>query len=74
MGQELNLDGNRLNGSLPELGSTELRELHLGSNHLVGPLPSRWYLPRLHTLNLENNGLSGPLPDLHQQVVGVMSS
>ena len=67
----LQLEGNRLIGSLPEAwgaSATALRQLRLAGNNLTGPIfPPAWLqpgrLPSLEALDLAGNtGLAGSLP------------
>lgn len=61
----LKLGGNRLTGTIPDLGAlTHLEELALTSNLLTGPVPDLGAFSRLTTLALSHNRLSGPIPDL----------
>ncbi|KAK2972202.1 hypothetical protein RJ640_030747, partial [Escallonia rubra] len=62
--EELWLDGNSLNGPIPDLSNlVNLKILHLENNQLTGPLPScLGSLPSLTELNVENNSLSGIIP------------
>jgi len=63
--EEVHLQGNLLNGSIPtELGELKnLRTVDLSFNALVGPMPS-WSAPllSLQGLLLSNNHLSGNIP------------
>ena len=61
----LKLGGNRLSGTIPDLGAlTHLEELALTSNLLTGPVPDLGAFSRLTTLLLSHNRLTGPIPDL----------
>jgi uncharacterized protein YjbI with pentapeptide repeats len=62
--QRLDLSHNSLSGHIPpELGNTDIFELHLSSNNLSGPIPPELgNLPILLDLDLSNNNLSGPIP------------
>ncbi|GFP96070.1 probable LRR receptor-like serine/threonine-protein kinase at1g67720 [Phtheirospermum japonicum] len=58
---ELWLDGNSLNGTIPDMsGLVNLKILHLENNQLTGPLPSS--LGNLQELYIQNNSLSGEIP------------
>jgi Leucine-rich repeat (LRR) protein len=62
----LNLQGNRLTGSIPdELGNLpNLRTLSLGSNRLIGAIPGvLGELDALTELVLDSNRLTGSIPD-----------
>ncbi|RKZ74152.1 MAG: hypothetical protein DRQ57_11990 [Gammaproteobacteria bacterium] len=62
----LNLNQNRLKGSLPDLSAlTHLEELNLSENRLSGSLPDFSSLTQLKVLALRNNQFSGPLPALN---------
>ncbi|KAK0579091.1 hypothetical protein LWI29_020876 [Acer saccharum] len=62
----LSLEFNKLEGLLPPQvfwNLTNLRILSLGSNYLVGPVPSSiGYLTNLWSLDLSNNSFNGPIP------------
>jgi len=65
----LNLDNNKLVGSLPPFGMSEfpmpyLVEINLSGNQLSGFIPAEDYinLPLLQILNLSNNQLTGGVP------------
>ena len=62
--QYLNLNGNRLTGSIPaELGNTNLQGLYLDDNQLTGSIPSQLgNLANLKGLSLSNNRLTGSIP------------
>eukprot|EP00002_Diphylleia_rotans_P008751 TRINITY_DN1873_c0_g2_i3.p1 TRINITY_DN1873_c0_g2~~TRINITY_DN1873_c0_g2_i3.p1 ORF type:complete len:1109 (-),score=121.51 TRINITY_DN1873_c0_g2_i3:313-3639(-) len=55
--EELNLENNRLEGSIPELNMPKLRILNLNLNQLQGVIPD-FDLPKLTLLNLANNQLT----------------
>ena len=62
----LDLSHNRLTGALPRKLSlcSEVVEIHLGSNYLVGGIPSEYgELRKLETLTLQNNILDRSLPE-----------
>ncbi|KAK6160322.1 hypothetical protein DH2020_003703 [Rehmannia glutinosa] len=61
---ELWLDGNSLNGTIPDMSDlVNLKILHLENNRLTGPLPSYLgNLPYLQELYIQNNSLSGEIP------------
>ncbi|KAH6798721.1 Leucine-rich repeat protein kinase family protein [Perilla frutescens var. frutescens] len=61
---ELWLDGNSLNGTIPDMsGLVNLKILHLENNQLTGPLPSYLgNLPYLQQLYIQNNSFSGGIP------------
>ncbi len=61
--EQLDLTGNNLNGTLPDLNLSNLEELDLDRNQLNGPLPDFSNMPELELLTLSGNPLSGPLPD-----------
>ena len=70
---ELNLDMNRLMGTIPaELGNlSNLRELQLANNQLTGSIPVELgNLSKLEALTLSYNQLAGPIPP----VLGKLSS
>lgn len=61
----LELDNNKLNGSIPpEFGSFQsLALLNLAQNHLTGPLPPELgNLSQLQVLKLQSNNLAGEIP------------
>ncbi|KAL6569207.1 hypothetical protein OROHE_003488 [Orobanche hederae] len=62
--EELWLNGNSLNGTIPDMSDlTNLKILHLEDNQLTGPLPSYLgNLPHLQELYVQNNSLSGEIP------------
>ena len=61
----LDLDQNRLSGSIPDLSAlTELRELSLSLNQLNGPILELGALANLMSLSLSSNRLTGQIPDL----------
>ncbi|KAL3656056.1 hypothetical protein CASFOL_000452 [Castilleja foliolosa] len=58
---ELWLDGNSLNGTIPDMsGLVNLKILHLENNQLTGTLPSN--LGNLQELYVQNNSLTGEIP------------
>ncbi|XP_062166485.1 probable LRR receptor-like serine/threonine-protein kinase At1g67720 isoform X1 [Alnus glutinosa] len=61
---ELWLDGNSLNGPIPDFtGCIDLKIIHLEDNQLTGGLPSSLInLPNLRELYVQNNMLSGTVP------------
>ncbi|GER47996.1 leucine-rich repeat protein kinase family protein [Striga asiatica] len=61
---ELWLDGNLLNGPIPDIsGLVNLKILHLENNQLTGPLPSYLgNLPYLLEVYVQNNSLSSEIP------------
>ncbi|GAA0158872.1 hypothetical protein LIER_15789 [Lithospermum erythrorhizon] len=61
---KLFLDGNSLNGPIPDFsGCPDLETIHLENNQLSGELPSSLAnLPNLKELYLQNNLLSGTVP------------
>ena len=62
---KLNLWGNGLKGTLPDLSALAgLEVLTLGNNELRGPIPDLRALQELSVLILRHNELSGPFPDL----------
>ncbi|CAL5377355.1 unnamed protein product [Camellia sinensis] len=58
------LGGNKLSGSIPEMGSLKaLETLHLEGNQFQGPIPkSLGQLPVLREVFLQNNKLDGSIP------------
>ncbi|OAY52773.1 hypothetical protein MANES_04G110000v8 [Manihot esculenta] len=63
--QHMNLQGNRLNGSLPEafLNSSNMLTLNLRENELSGSLPNKFgAFPNLRVLLLGGNRLNGHIP------------
>ncbi|KAJ3379798.1 hypothetical protein HDU80_002301, partial [Chytriomyces hyalinus] len=63
---DLNLDGNKLSGKLPDVFGriTKLQTLYLGNNHLEGPIPeSLGRCMQLERVHCEQNRLSGSIPD-----------
>jgi len=67
--REIDFDGNRLVGAIPNWLSTcfkDLAELDLSFNQLDGPLPSRSFFTELKSLEefeVGHNGLDGTIPD-----------
>lgn len=59
----LNLQGNNLSGTLPELNLPQLKTLILTGNELSGPLPDLNTYPNLEQLGVAFNQFTGPLPD-----------
>ncbi|KAG8365967.1 hypothetical protein BUALT_Bualt17G0027000 [Buddleja alternifolia] len=61
---ELWLDGNSLNGTIPDISNlVNLKILHLENNQLTGHLPSYvGSFPYLQELYIQNNSLSGEIP------------
>ncbi|CAM8973276.1 unnamed protein product [Rhodiola kirilowii] len=61
---ELWLDGNSLQGPIPDFGGcTHLKIIHLENNQLTGELPSYLSnLPNLRELYVQNNMLTGKIP------------
>ncbi|GFY94080.1 hypothetical protein Acr_09g0005260 [Actinidia rufa] len=66
--QILDLEGNQLSGTLPDFTRfSSLRELYLGDNQLVGPLPKSFVqiLPlSFVSLKMSGNQITGMFPDL----------
>ncbi|XP_057472101.1 receptor-like protein EIX2 [Actinidia eriantha] len=65
--QFLDLEGNQLSGTLPDFTRfSSLRELYLGDNQLVGPLPKSFVqiLPSFVSLKMSGNQITGMFPDL----------
>ncbi|PSS19198.1 LRR receptor-like serine/threonine-protein kinase precursor [Actinidia chinensis var. chinensis] len=62
--KSLFLGGNKLSGSIPQMGSLKALEiLHLEGNQLEGPIPeSLGQLPQLREVFLQNNELNGTMP------------
>uniref|UniRef100_A0A0R0G0L3 Uncharacterized protein n=1 Tax=Glycine max TaxID=3847 RepID=A0A0R0G0L3_SOYBN len=65
--QELNLKGNQINGTLPDLSIySSLRGLYLDGNKLNGEIPKDIkFPPQLERLDLQSNFLKGVLTDYH---------
>jgi len=62
---EIDLQGNNLVGSIPDLsGLTQLASLNLSQNGLSGNMPTLNTHANLITLRLDRNSLSGTIPDL----------
>ncbi|XLT56369.1 hypothetical protein HN873_048973 [Arachis hypogaea] len=61
---EVNLEGNSIEGSIPDLSnSTSLQYLLLANNRLTGVVPPfLGFLNNISQVSLENNWLQGPLP------------
>ncbi|CAH1414900.1 unnamed protein product [Lactuca virosa] len=61
---ELWLNGNSLNGTIPDMSNLEkLKIIHLENNRLSGLLPSYFgSLPNLQELYIQNNSLTGDIP------------
>eukprot|EP00252_Welwitschia_mirabilis_P018242 TRINITY_DN4053_c0_g2_i2.p1 TRINITY_DN4053_c0_g2~~TRINITY_DN4053_c0_g2_i2.p1 ORF type:complete len:932 (+),score=124.69 TRINITY_DN4053_c0_g2_i2:87-2882(+) len=61
------MHGNKFNGTIPSaLGDcTNLQELKLNNNELVGPIPTTLSKCPLQVLTVDNNLLSGPIPDFN---------
>ncbi|XP_057542293.1 probable LRR receptor-like serine/threonine-protein kinase At1g67720 isoform X2 [Amaranthus tricolor] len=61
---ELYLNGNSLNGSIPDISNlVNLKIVHIENNKLDGPLPSYLgSLPSLQELYIQNNSFSGKIP------------
>eukprot|EP00252_Welwitschia_mirabilis_P019958 TRINITY_DN4771_c0_g1_i1.p1 TRINITY_DN4771_c0_g1~~TRINITY_DN4771_c0_g1_i1.p1 ORF type:complete len:972 (+),score=192.70 TRINITY_DN4771_c0_g1_i1:428-3343(+) len=59
------MHGNKFNGTIPaSLGNcSELQDLRLNDNQLVGPIPPTLDSLPLQVLSVDNNQLSGPIPD-----------
>jgi hypothetical protein len=63
---ELNLQQNRLKGSLPDLSSLiHLEVLSLRNNQLAGPIPELSNLTQLKNVSFYRNNLCGQIPDLN---------
>nr|GMD67245.1 receptor-like protein 12 [Ipomoea batatas] len=65
--ESLWLDGNKLNGSLPDISTrfSSLRELVVSNNQLDGSLPRNFGLPSsLESLGLRGNRIMGLFPDI----------
>ncbi|XP_019199343.1 PREDICTED: receptor-like protein 12 [Ipomoea nil] len=65
--ESLWLDGNKLNGSLPDISTrfSSLRELVVSNNQLDGSLPQSFGLPSsLESLGLRGNRIMGLFPDI----------
>jgi len=61
---EINLSGNNLSGSLPNLNLPSLQVFGLRQNFLIsGNIPDFSNLPNLQSLELGDNQLSGSIPD-----------
>ncbi|KAI3885843.1 hypothetical protein MKW92_001102 [Papaver armeniacum] len=69
----LSLSGNKLSGSIPDMGTLkELGSLHLDNNAFEGSIPqSLGKLPKLQEIFLQNNNLKGSIPDAMKQKTGV---
>jgi hypothetical protein len=62
----LNLQQNRLKGSLPDLSSLiHLETLSLRQNQLTGPIPELSSLTQLNNVSFYRNNLCGQIPDLN---------
>jgi len=59
----INLEGNNLQGTLPDPQFPFLTNLQLGDNNLAGQIPDFTGIPELRTLQLEQNQLTGSIPD-----------
>jgi len=63
---DLNLQQNRLKGSLPDLSSLiHLETLDLKMNQLTGPFPELSSLTQLNNVSFYRNNLCGQIPDLN---------
>ena len=61
----LQLWGNQLSGTIPDLSSlTNLQDLSFSNNHMSGSIPDLSGLTNLQKLYLQGNQLSGTIPDL----------
>ncbi|WVZ14715.1 hypothetical protein V8G54_012281 [Vigna mungo] len=65
--QELYLDGNQINGTLPDFSTfTSLKILYLSDNKLNGEIPMDiQFPPKLEKLYISSNSLKGVLTDYH---------
>ncbi|WVZ13467.1 hypothetical protein V8G54_011033 [Vigna mungo] len=65
--EELNLDVNKINGTLPDFSTfTSLKRLYLGNNKLNGEIPKDiQFPPKLEGLYIYSNSLKGVLSDYH---------
>jgi len=61
----IQLSGNNLTGTLPDIALSELNYLTLKNNQLEGTLPGFSGLPALQGLDLENNVLDGEIPNFN---------
>jgi Leucine-rich repeat (LRR) protein len=61
--KNLNLESNRLNGSIPLIHGVNLMTLSLSDNYLDGLLPQTLNLPLLEYLDLSSNNFSGSIPN-----------
>lgn len=63
--EKIELAGNNLSGTLPDLNLSGLIELVLASNSLSGSLPNFTNLPALQVLDVSRNQLSGTIPNVN---------
>ncbi|PHN03939.1 T9SS type A sorting domain-containing protein [Flavilitoribacter nigricans] len=69
----IQLLGNNLSGTLPDLSFSALERLHLSTNQIGGTIPDFSDLPALKRLELSQNRLSGPIPDFDLPNLTVLS-
>lgn len=60
--KEINLAGQNLSGTLPDLSFNDLEIFNLGFNHITGNIPVL-YFPKCKQIILNRNEFTGPLPN-----------
>jgi len=60
--EEAHFDGNYFSGTIPEFGSSRLRELYLGQNALTGSIPDIGNLVSLEIFSASSNKLNSTIP------------